>query len=66
MTVKFTNGRCLAVIFMKKYLDHHAHFGASGVLLYIGIKTVHKNRHHFKMYLKNINILIIFRFEMIT
>ena len=60
------NGRWLAVIFIKKYFDPWFGFWESEVLLYIEIETVHKNRHHFKMYLKNINILIIFRFEMIT
>ena len=66
MTVKFTDGRWLAVIFIKKYFDPWFGFWESEVLLYIEIETVHKNRHHLKMYMKNINILIIFRFEMIT
>ena len=55
------NGRCLAVIFIQKYFDNYAHFGASEVPLHITVETVHPLGYHFKISLKHPNILIYFQ-----
>ena len=66
MTVNTVHGRCLAVIFIKKYLYHYALFWESEVLPRIGIGNVHQTWHTLKNFLKNPNILIFFRFSWIT
>jgi len=55
------NGRCLAVIFIKKYFDPWFGFCASEVPLHITVETVHPLGYHFKISLKHPNILIYFQ-----
>ena len=57
------DGRCLAVIFIQKYLYHQTGFCASEVPPRIVIETVHQTWHTLKNFLKNPNILIFFRFS---
>ena len=55
------DGRCLAVIFIQKYLYHQTGFWKSEVPLRIAIETVHQTRCTLKNFWKNPNILIYFQ-----